>query len=75
MKYNLDVFSPLEFEKLSKDIITKKLDMEFKIFKPGRDGGKDLRNKDNGIICQCKHIKNFSDLKSNYKKILFLYFV
>lgn len=35
----------------------------------GKDGGIDLRNKENGIICQCKHIKKFSDLKSILKKI------
>lgn len=68
MKYNLDVLSPLEFEKLSKDIISKKLGIDFKIFKPGRDSGIDLRNKDEGIICQCKHIRKFSNLKSNLKK-------
>lgn len=68
MKYNLDVLSPLEFEKLSKDIISKKLGIDFKIFKPGRDSGIDLRNKDEGIICQCKHIQKFSNLKSNLKK-------
>ena len=70
MKYNLDVLSPLEFEKLSKDIISKKLNLEFKSFKMGKDGGIDLRNKENGIICQCKHIKKFSDLKSILKKEL-----
>jgi hypothetical protein len=52
MKYNLDVLSPLEFEKLSKDIISKKLNLEFKSFTMGKDGGIDLRNKENGIICQ-----------------------
>lgn len=70
MKYNLDVLSPLEFEKLSKDIISKKLNLEFKNFKMGKDGGIDLSNKENGIICQCKHIKKFSDLKSILKKEL-----
>lgn len=68
MKYNLDVLSPLEFEKLSKDIISKKLGIDFKIFKPGRDSGIDLRNKEKGIICQCKHIQKFSNLKANLKK-------
>lgn len=70
MKYNLDVLSPLEFEKLSKDIISKKLNLEFKSFKMGKNGGIDLKNKENGIICQCKHIKKFSDLKSILKKEL-----
>lgn len=70
MIYNLDVLSPLEFEKLSKDIISKKLNLEFKSFKMGKDGEIDLRNKENGIICQCKHIKKFSDLKSILKKEL-----
>lgn len=68
MKFNFDILSPIEFEELSKDIIEKKLSMEFKVFKIGKDGGIDLRNKDNGIICQCKHIKKYSDLKSNLKK-------
>ena len=70
MNYNLDVLSPLEFEKLSRDIISKKLNMEFKRYKTGKDGGIDLRNNDNRIICQCKHIKKFSDLKSNLRKEL-----
>lgn len=70
MKYNLDVLSPLKFEKLSNNIISKKLNLEFKNFKMGKDGGIDLRNKENGIICQCKHIKKFSDLKSILKKEL-----
>lgn len=68
MKYNLDVLSPLEFEELSRDFISKKFSMKFKIFKPGRDSGIDLRNKENSIICQCKYIQKFSDLKSNLKK-------
>jgi len=68
MKFNFDILSPIEFEELSKDIIEKKLSMEFKVFKIGKDGGIDLRNKDNGTICQCKHIKKYSDLKSNLKK-------
>lgn len=48
----------------------KKLNLEFKSFKMGKDGEIDLRNKENGIICQCKHIKKFSDLKSILKKEL-----
>lgn len=70
MKFNLDVLSPMEFEKLARDIISKKLDLEFKNYKSGKDGGIDLRNKENGIICQCKHIKKITDLKSNIKKEL-----
>lgn len=69
MKYNLDVLSPLEFEKLSKDIISKKVKFQFKSFKMGKDGGIDLRNKENGTICQCKHIENFPDLKSILKEL------
>ena len=70
MKFNLDVLSPIEFEKLARDIISKKLGLEFKNYKLGKDGGIDLKNKENGIICQCKHIKKFADLKSNIKKEL-----
>lgn len=68
MRFNLNWLSPLEFENLSRDIISKKLNLEFKRFKSGKDGGIDLRNKDNGIVCQCKHIRKFSDLKSSLKK-------
>lgn len=68
MKYNFNILSPIEFEELCKDIISDKLNMEFKSFKIGKDGGIDLRNRENGIICQCKHIKNFSDLKNTLKK-------
>ena len=68
MKYNFDILSPIEFEELCKDIISDKLNMDFKSFKIGKDGGIDLRNRENGIICQCKHIKKFSDLKSALKK-------
>lgn len=68
MKYNFDILSPIEFEELCKDIISDKLNMDFKSFKIGKDGGIDLRNRENGIICQCKHIKKFSDLKSTLKK-------
>lgn len=68
LKFNFNILSPIEFEELCKDIISDKLKMEFKTFKIGKDGGVDLRNRENGIICQCKHIKKFSDLKSSLKK-------
>lgn len=68
MKYNFNILSPIEFEELCKDIISDKLNMDFKSFKIGKDGGIDLRNRENGIICQCKHIKKFSDLKNTLKK-------
>ena len=68
MKFNFDVLSPIEFEELCKDIISKKLDMDFKSFKLGKDGGIDLRNKEKGVICQCKHIKNYNNLINNLKK-------
>lgn len=68
MKFNFDILSPIEFEELCKDIISKKLNMDFKSFKIGKDGGIDLRNKENGVICQCKHIKDYKNLISNLKK-------
>ncbi len=68
MKFNFNILSPIEFEELCKDIISDKLKMEFKTFKIGKDGGIDLRNKENGIVCQCKHIKKYSDLKSSLEK-------
>lgn len=70
MKFNLDILSPSDFERLSRDIISRKLGLEFKVFSDGKDGGVDLRNYGNGIICQCKHYKNYSNLNANLKKEL-----
>lgn len=70
MKFNLDILSPSDFERLSRDIISRKLGLEFKVFSDGKDGGVDLRNYENGIICQCKHYKNYSNLNANLKKEL-----
>lgn len=70
MKFKLDILSPSDFERLSRDIISRKLGLEFKVFSDGKDGGVDLRNYENGIICQCKHYKNYSNLKVNLKKEL-----
>lgn len=68
MQYNLSVLSPLEFEVLCNDIISKKTGLIFNRYKSGIDGGIDLRNTEKGIICQCKHYKEFSNLKLALKK-------
>lgn len=78
--YDFKSLSPWEFEQLSRDLLRAALELDFELFKSGRDQGIDLRysnSKDNNVIAQCKHYANssFSNLKSNlknseYKKIV-----
>ena len=72
MSYNFENLSPLDFEKLSIDLLQEHFKVPLiETFKPGKDYGIDGRFiKNNGIeiIIQCKHYKNFSDLKANLKK-------
>ena len=68
MEYNLRKLDPIEFEKLSKDIMNYyyKLENKFIRGKVGRDGGIDLISDDGYILVQCKHYINskYSNLKS-----------
>jgi len=70
--YDFKNLSPWEFEQLSRDLLKAALDLDFELFKSGRDQGIDLRYSesiDNLIIAQCKHYANsaFSNLKSDIK--------
>ena len=70
-QYNLNVFSPSEFEEFSRDILQAKLETHIESFKTGKDGGIDLRfGSAKGIkaIIQAKRYKNFSSLIDNLKK-------
>ena len=60
MEYNLRKLDPIEFEKLSKDIMNYyyKLENKFIRGKVGRDGGIDLISDDGYILVQCKHYIN-----------------
>lgn len=59
----IDLLSPLDFEHLAKDILSRDLKVEFKSFAEGKDKGVDLRysrNDDESIIVQCKRVKSIS---------------
>lgn len=72
-QYDLNIFSPSEFEEFSRDILQAKLNRHIESFKTGKDGGIDLRFcKSNGLnaIIQAKRYKSFSSLIDNLKKEL-----
>lgn len=68
MEYNLRKLDPIEFEKLSKDIMNTfyKFENTFVRGKVGQDGGIDLLSNDGKILVQCKHYINskYSNLKT-----------
>lgn len=71
--YSLNNLNDYEFEILCKDIMQKILDEELRVYKPGRDGGIDVKTyKGNNVIIQVKHYSksNFSNLKSTLKSEL-----
>jgi hypothetical protein len=72
--YDFQTLSPRDFEQLSKDLLQKKLNVSFQIFKEGKDQGIDLLlqkvKKKNDIVVQCKRYepKAFSRLKRDIEK-------
>lgn len=64
----------MEFEELCKDVMSKKLNVQLRIFGKGRDGGIDLTDdtQTNNIVVQVKHYVESSttQLVSNIKKEL-----
>jgi hypothetical protein len=70
-QYDLNVFSPNEFEEFCRDILQAKLNVHIESFKTGKDGGIDLRfsiAKGLNTIIQAKRYKTFSSLVNNLKK-------
>lgn len=67
MDHDFRQFSPREFELLVRDLLQAEYGERFETFKPGRDGGIDLRltNKKGAMIVQCKHYR-----KSGFPKLL-----
>lgn len=58
MKYNLDVLNDKEFEDLCKDLLDTVYEVDFQLFKAGKDGGIDLLyagKVENEIVVQVKH--------------------
>ncbi len=59
----VDLLSPLDFEYLVRDLLSRDLNKEFMAFAEGKDKGTDLRyskSKRNNIIVQCKRVKAIS---------------
>lgn len=55
------LLSPIDFEHLVRDLLSKDLGIELNAFAEGKDGGVDLRysmNNEKTIIVQCKRVKN-----------------
>jgi len=69
MAYDFSTLNDKEFEKLARDILNKKFDLDLQDFKYGQDLGVDLRYSSpkniNSIVVQAKHY-----VKSGYKKLL-----
>ncbi|WP_297639268.1 restriction endonuclease [uncultured Clostridium sp.] len=70
--FNYRNLDDVEFEELCKDIMKRKLGVELRTFRKGKDGGIDLQDneKGNNIIVQVKHYINstYSNLISSLKK-------
>ncbi len=69
--YDLNIFSPSEFEEFCRDILQAKLNVFIESFKTGKDGGIDLRYSSpqkKNIIIQAKRYKDFTSLINNLKK-------
>jgi len=71
------ILSPLDFEHLVRDLLSKELQLELTSFSEGKDSGTDLRySKDleDNIVIQCKRVKNISKAQitnelTNVKKL------
>lgn len=70
MGYNYSNLSPIEFEALCKDVMSRLLSVKFHRFGSGKDGGIDLCNEKQEIVVQVKHYIStpYSGLKSSLKK-------
>ncbi|MFP3595757.1 restriction endonuclease [Chryseobacterium sp. SIMBA_029] len=75
MNYNFSTLNDRDLEELTRDLLSKKLSIDFQSFKPGPDQGIDLRystfNDENEIVVQVKHYRNsgIGKLKQDLKKI------
>ena len=71
--YNFSTLNDRDLEELVRDLLSKKLSVDFQSFKPGADKGIDLRystiNDENKIVVQVKHYisSGVSKLKSELK--------
>lgn len=73
MNYDFSTLNDRDLEELVRDLLSKKLNVDFQSFKPGADKGIDLRystiNDENEIIVQVKHYagSGLSKLKSSLR--------
>lgn len=68
------LLSPLDFEHLVRDLLSKELGIELSAFAEGKDNGTDLRysgNNSESIIVQCKRVKTLTraDIDKEFVKI------
>lgn len=70
MKYDFKILSYIEFEELTRDILSRFLSISFRTYGVGRDLGIDLSAENRKNIVQVKHYANstFSNLKTTMKK-------
>lgn len=73
MGYDFKNLSPIDFEDLVGDLLSKKLGIDLSFFSKGKDGGIDLRYfeaSDSQCVVQCKHYagSTFADLKKAVKE-------
>lgn len=73
--YDFSTLNDRDLEELTRDLLSKKLNIDFQSFKPGPDRGIDLRystiNDENEIVVQVKHClrSSISKLKFDLKNI------
>jgi GTPase SAR1 family protein len=70
LQYDLNIFSPIEFEDFSRNLLQRKLRVYMESFTPGKDEGIDFRisTKEGDIIIQTKRYENFRLLLNSLKK-------
>jgi hypothetical protein len=68
--YDFHTLSPIDFEELSRDLLQREFNTRFESFKPGKDGGIDLRGflGKKRTIVQCKHYKT-SGFKALFREL------
>ncbi len=68
IKSLIEKMDPLLFEEMCCDILNLE-GLKCRTFPPGPDGGIDIECDNGQTIAQCKRVKNYSDLKSQIKKL------
>src|SRR5690606_15222781 len=72
--YDFSTLNDRDLEELTRDLLSKKLSLNFQSFKPGADKGMDLRystlNDENEIVVQVKHYigSGIAKLKQDLKR-------